>query len=501
MNTVGGLKHTNLYDTINPVQEKQEEVINSTTTNKTDTTLNIQDGQPPKAPRDSLIENPSGNFNFQPKASIHDWKCIENGIKLATSNDQIKVPSGRGLDDSLLKEVTGKEWDSIDIIRYSNGSNLNKMIDFLGKRDEDGKLEVNEDGTFKAKTDTIISDGAHVYVLKDFKYKTNEDGSLYLDPKTNKPVVEGLKVIDAANSQEKVIDINTIKRSRNFTAFVSDKGDGWTTEKADGRMSSTAQGIRARMNNFNPIDGSRNSESYNIRMFFAMLGDPTQKNEVRDLMKLINTSSEDGFSEEEVKNISKFVKDKFGLDIPEDEMKGIAEIFTQDISRLSDDENASRLIEQIKTAKEGGGDFKGLNKAYFKSANSSQDKVTVGDMFLWLQSEKSFVAANVPAGTKLSTTQETTIPNNENLRVGATYLDPTNKQVFKVVSVSEGPPPTANVKKLDGIGREQHNYYQRGVQFVNLSFENYGTSPESVEDKAKGLLHNFNNLINGAEGC
>jgi hypothetical protein len=376
------------------------------------------------------------------------------------------------------------------------------MVDFLGKRDESGKIQKNEDGTFKPKTDTIISDGAHVYVLKDFKYKMNEDGTLYKDPKTNLPIVEGLKVIDASSGQEKTLDLASIKKSRNFTAFVSDKGDGWATEKADGRMSSTAEGIKSKMNNFNPLDVSRDSESYNIRMFFAMLGDPTQKNDIQKLIKLMNTSMTDGvISQEESQNISKFVKEKFGLTIPPDEMKGIAEIFTTDISSLSTDENASKLIEQIKSAKEGGGDFKGLNKMYFKGADSPEGKVTIGDMFLFLQSEKSFVPANIPPGTKLSTTQETTIPNNEKLIAGATYLDPTNKQVFRVISTDDGPPATANIKKLDGVGRTEHNYYQRGVQFVNLSFENYGTSPESTEDKAKGLLHNFNNLINGAEGC
>ncbi|GIW21232.1 MAG: hypothetical protein KatS3mg068_0239 [Candidatus Sericytochromatia bacterium] len=494
---VEGVRYTNPYDDIENVKTSNKPSLETKNSVEEEVKLSVRDGAPLKKPQEDSFSN---HLTFPQKGSIHDWRCIENGIKLATGNDNIKVPSGKSLNDKLLQEVTGQEWDSIDLVQYSSSTNLNKIVDFLGERDNDNKLIVNEDGTFKPKTNTIISDGAHVYVLKDFKYKTNPDGSLYLDSK-NKPVVEGLKVVDASSGQEKVLDLAFIRRSRNITAFVTGKGDGYNTEKADGRMSSTAEGIKTRQNNFNPIDGSRDSESYNIRMFFAMLGDPTQKNDVQELIKRMNQFSSNGFSDEEVKNLCKFVKDKFNLNIPEDEMKGIAEIFTTDISNLAQDENANKLINQIRDAKNGGGDFKGLNRMYFNGANSPQDKVTVGDMFLYLQSEKSFVTANIPPGTKFSSTEETTIPNNQGFKAGATYLDPTNKQVFTVVSTNDGPPPTANVKKLDAIGRVEHNYYQRGVQFVNLSFENYGTSPESTEDKAKGLLHNFNNLIHGAEGC
>jgi hypothetical protein len=526
---------------INPSDVKipQDKPVNNVTNQpKTDTTAEdtkTGQGDPnPQPPTYSggsyasteKVDNPNA-LKFEPtKNSIHNFQCILDAITEATGVTEVinkktgkPLESGRPLDESLLKDATGKKWDAIDINAYTKKGNFDGMTKFLTDVDSEGKPLTNEDGSLKAKTDTIISDGAHTYVLKGFQTEATNDGH---------PKVTGLIVKDPANGQTRIISPEEIKQGKNFTAFVQERdtdkngmvGDGSKTGKADGRMAHTYDSLKNAP--VNPIDGVKGSESYNIRMFFAALGDPRQKAGVLNVMKEINSAnltynadgSPDEASAKKLEDLRKTVKDNFGLDIPADELAGIVKIFQSDISGVGGD--TTELVNKVKDAKAGKGEFGTLASGYFKKAGSDDStKVTIGDMFLYMQSGITFSEHPLPSGANLNKSVGEFPPgktleppvkgdviDGTGMKKGAQLLDPVTKQVYVVADLdSSTQPPQALVKKLDGIGRTEHNYYSTGIQYVQLSFENYGTSPESTGDKAKGLLENLNNLFHGAEGC
>lgn len=469
----------------------------------------------------NTTETTPNTFNFKPKSSIQNYQCIADAISEATGK-QVSIESGKPLTEKLLQEVTGKKWDEIDMNSYTQKGNLNDLTKFLAESDK------NEDGTFKPKTDTIISDGAHTYVLKDFQYKKNEDGTNVIG-KDGRPIVTGLIVKDPASGdgETRTIKPGEIKQGKNFTAFVQERdtdkrgivGDGNRTHKADGRMGHTFTDLKTAP--VNPADGQKGSESDNIRLFFAALGDPRQKVAVSNVLKDINSTelkyddkgNLDEASQKKLEDLQKTIKKNFGVDIPTDELEGIVKIFQSDVTSLGGD--VSALIDKVKTAKAGSGEFGTYASGYFeKSGSTDKNKVTVGDMFLYMQSAITFSekplpsTANLnktitefPAGTILTPPVKGDTVDGSGMKIGKEYLDPVSKQIYKVIGMDSSTPPQALVKKLDGIGRTEHNYYSTGIQYVQLSFENYGSSSESPDKKAKSLVENINNLLHGAEGC
>lgn len=475
----------------------------------------------------SELEPTVVNFDAAKPAvrSLYRSSCITDAIEKATGLTGVKLDSGDTLSEATLKKITGKKWDGIDFSKYTD---LNKLGSYFAEKGADGKLLLDADGKLTPKKDTIISDGAHVYVLKDFQYKLGENGKPLL--KDGKPIITGFVVVDPATNEEKTITSKEIKSSRNFTAFVQERagekqvGDGNFSHKADGRMAGRYSDIASSKTLFNPIDKAVGSESQNIRLFFAALGDPRQKDNVAAIMKEINNmkpGSDGKFSPEDLQKLKTLISQKLNINIDTDELQEMAKIFTTDVSSMATSPSTKALIEKVKAAKAGGGDFGGYNKTYFKTSSGSPDgKVTVGDLFLYMQSEKAF--SNLPKGVSVnadktalvlppgsnfdSTSGRVNIPTAtsppRDLKVGGTYLDPTTKEIYQVTSFSNDNPPKVNIKKLDGIGREEHNNYEMGIQFVNLSFENFGTDPTtSNSQKAKSLLENFDNLIHGREGC
>lgn len=460
--SISGLGNNIKFDEIKI--NKQSEKTNTDQTNKQNKTPSqelINDSKDIKNINSASIEPNKMEFN-----SIHHYSCILDAIKMATGKEPKNVSSGERLSKQMLEKVTDDKWDELTLSKYTNGDSLSGTIKYISE----GK---NEDGTHIAKKGTIISDGAHNYVLKDFEYKKDQDGNIE-KTKEGKPIVSGIIVTDPASNKERIISAKDIKSGKNVTAFVTGSGDGKASGRADGRMAHKFDDMKSSA--INPIDGSANSESRQIRMFFAALGDPRQKNKVMDVMKSLNTT--DSKDTESIAKLKNKINEKFNINISDKELSGIVDIFKTDINQFKGfDKGTDKLLDDVKKTKEGEGSFKGKAKSYFTGASSPKENISIGDMFLYLQSEKSFRELD---STSLD-------PNKE-------YIDSKKGEIYRTNDLGEPVP-------LDTIGRSEHNNYQMGIQYVQLSFENFGSSAGEVEDKAKSLLMNFNNLIHGAEGC
>jgi hypothetical protein len=169
--------------------------------------------------------------------------CVIDALK-EIGFKNVKKTGVININEELLKKMTGKNWDAIDIAN----TDTDKLKEYL--KGKEGKA--------------LVSDGGHAYVYAGI----NE-------------VTGNIRVSDATVKISKEIS----KENTAATVFVQGKGDGSITGKAAGDKNIQLFKDVNKLVNINSVDktnGAQN-ESWQIRKMLVLFSDPTQAKVIRNI--------------------------------------------------------------------------------------------------------------------------------------------------------------------------------------------------------------------------
>lgn len=248
--------------------------------------------------------------------SASETDCIEKALRVVEGNqtldfdgnkkfDYTKIKEGK-LSEEMLKNATGRNWDSIDVSSYKN--NPEALISLMLS------AEVGVNGA-------MISVGQHVYMFQ------------YIDKDNN------IVAYDPSDRELRSVTINP--KNQNATIFVMGEGDKNKTEQKAPDASSIIKFSKiSSLKGINSSDkNDKTGESWEIRKLMTLMADPSEKETFNKIVKLIQGGNNS------IKELQSLLESK-GIKIDSQELRAMVKRMTEEI-KLPDGSKTS-MLEQFK---------------------------------------------------------------------------------------------------------------------------------------------------------